>query len=162
MDVCLSRADRATTRRGARPQAAGARPGGEPGATTTTGATGAAPVNRDVWATLFGDASSKIDDGTRPEPFNFTPMGVNPISSGSPHVRPMGRTCGEPDEIKKNTHPKIFTALFGEQATTATTVADTSDASTPAAVATPFSCRVRGGRHVRREHTGGGGHPVHL
>ena len=51
---------------------------------------------------------------TRPEPFNFTPMGVNPISSGSPHVRPMGRTCGEPDEIKKNTHPKNITALFRE------------------------------------------------
>ena len=52
-------------------------------------------------------------------PFNFTPMGVNPISSGSPHVRcnPMGRTCGEPDEIKKHTHPRcIATALFrGEQ-----------------------------------------------
>ena len=42
-------------------------------------------------------------------------MAVNPISSGSPHVRPMGRTCGEPDEIKKNTHPKKFTALFREQ-----------------------------------------------
>ena len=28
----------------------------------------------------------------------------------------MGRTCGEPDEIKKNTHPKKFTALFREQA----------------------------------------------
>ena len=28
----------------------------------------------------------------------------------------MGRTCGEPDEIKKNTHPKMFTALFREQA----------------------------------------------
>ena len=40
------------------------------------------------------------------------PWGINPISSGSPHVRPMGRTCGEPDEIKKNTHPKYFTALF--------------------------------------------------
>ena len=52
---------------------------------------------------------------TRREPFNFTPMGVNPISSGSPHVRPMRRTCGEPDEIKKNTHPKNFTALFREQ-----------------------------------------------
>ena len=48
--------------------------------------------------------------------FNSTPMAVNPISSGSPHVRPMGRTCGEPDEIKKNTHPKSFTALFREQA----------------------------------------------
>ena len=53
--------------------------------------------------------------GTRREPFNSTPMGVNPISSGSPHVRPMGRTCGEPDEIKKHTHPKHFTALFREQ-----------------------------------------------
>jgi len=53
--------------------------------------------------------------GTRHEPFNFTPMAVNSISSGSPHVRPMGRTCGEPDEIKKNTHPKNFTALFREQ-----------------------------------------------
>ena len=30
-------------------------------------------------------------------------------------VRPMGvhRTCGEPDEIKKNTHPKNITALLG-------------------------------------------------
>ena len=49
------------------------------------------------------------------EPFNSTPMAFNSISSGSPHVRPMGRTCGEPDEIKKNTHPKKFTALFREQ-----------------------------------------------
>jgi len=34
--------------------------------------------------------------GTRHKPFNSTPMGVNSISSGSPHVRPMGvhRTCG--------------------------------------------------------------------
>ena len=34
------------------------------------------------------------------------------ISFGSPHVRctPMGRTCGEPGEIKKNTHPKNITA----------------------------------------------------
>ena len=54
--------------------------------------------------------------GTRCEPFNSTPMGVNPISSGSPHVRPMGRTCGEPDEIKKNTHPKNITALVRDQA----------------------------------------------
>ena len=54
--------------------------------------------------------------GLGPEPFNFTPMGVNSISSGSPRVRPMGRTCGEPDEIKKNTHPKNFTALFRVQA----------------------------------------------
>ena len=52
--------------------------------------------------------------GTRLKPFNSTPMAVNPISSGSPHVRPTGvhRTCGEPDEIKKNTHPKNIPALF--------------------------------------------------
>ena len=55
--------------------------------------------------------------GTLREPFNFTPMGVNPISPGSPHVRPMGvhRTCGGPDEIKKNTHPKNITALFRDR-----------------------------------------------
>ena len=47
----------------------------------------------------------------RVEPFNYTPMAVNSISSGSPHVRPIGRTCGEPDEIKKNTHPKISPLL---------------------------------------------------
>ena len=50
---------------------------------------------------------------TRPEPFNSTPMAVNSISSGSPHVR------GEPDEIKKikkNTRPKNITALVREQA----------------------------------------------
>ena len=50
--------------------------------------------------------------GPRPEPFNFTPMAVNPVSFGSPHVRPMGCTCGEPGEIKKNTHPKYITALL--------------------------------------------------
>ena len=50
--------------------------------------------------------------GTRREPFNFTPMGVNPISSGSPHVRPMGRTCGEPDEIKKIPIRNIYTLFF--------------------------------------------------
>ena len=40
--------------------------------------------------------------------FDSTPVGVNLISSRPPHVRPMGvhRTCGEPDEIKKNTPPK--------------------------------------------------------
>ena len=31
----------------------------------------------------------------------------------------MGRTCGEPDEIMKNTHPKNITALFREQASDA-------------------------------------------
>ena len=47
-------------------------------------------------------------------------MGVNPISSGPPHVHPTGRTCGEPDEIKKNTHPKYVTALFFRAGTTRT------------------------------------------
>ena len=42
-------------------------------------------------------------------------MAVNSILSGSPHARPMGRTCGEPNEIKINTHPKTFTALFRER-----------------------------------------------
>ena len=57
---------------------------------------------------------SSTTGSTRPEPFNFTPMGVDSLSSGPPHVRPMGvhRTCGEPDEIKKNTHPKNMFALF--------------------------------------------------
>ena len=43
--------------------------------------------------------------------------GSGPVSSGSPHVRPMGvhRTCGEPNKIKKNTHPKGITALSREQ-----------------------------------------------
>ena len=60
---------------------------------------------------------TKTAPGTRHEPFNYTHMGVNSIPSGSPHVRPMGvhRTCGGPNEIKKNTHPKIFTALFHGQ-----------------------------------------------
>ena len=43
-----------------------------------------------------------------------TLMAVNSISSGPPHIRPMGvhRTRGEPGEIKKNTQPKYITALF--------------------------------------------------
>ena len=55
---------------------------------------------------------ARTKNRTRREPFNFTPMGVNPVSSGPPHVRPIGRTCGEPDEIKKNTHPKNITTFF--------------------------------------------------
>ena len=45
------------------------------------------------------------------------PIAPNPVSSGSPHVRPMGvhRTCGEPDEIKKDTHPECIAALAREQ-----------------------------------------------
>ena len=41
-------------------------------------------------------------------------MGVHSISSGSPHARPMWAlsTCGEPDELKKNTHPKILPVFF--------------------------------------------------
>ena len=59
------------------------------------------------WLTILGrDLPEVVDDeqgdenecsGTRPPgPFNVTPMAVNSISSGSPHVRPMGvhRTCG--------------------------------------------------------------------
>ena len=43
-------------------------------------------------------------------------MAVNPISSGSPHVRCTPTcalsTCDEPDGIKKDTHPKNITAFF--------------------------------------------------
>ena len=42
-----------------------------------------------VWQ-LFQDGPGNV---TRREPFNSTPMGVNSISFGSPHVCPMGRTC---------------------------------------------------------------------
>ena len=43
----------------------------------------------------------------------FHPMGVNSISFGPPHIRPMWAlsACGEPNEIKKNTHPKNLPAL---------------------------------------------------
>ena len=51
---------------------------------------------------------------------NSTPTGVDSISFGSPHVRctPVGvhRTRDEPNEIKKNTHPKNATALLRGQA----------------------------------------------
>ena len=66
-----------------------------------------------LWSTHY---SKYIVLGTRREPFNVTPMAANSIPRGSPHVpiRTMGvhRTCGEPDGIKKNTHPKNATALF--------------------------------------------------
>ena len=44
-------------------------------------------------------------------------MGVNSMSFGSPHVHPMWAfsSCGEPNEIKKNTHPTNITALFRVQ-----------------------------------------------
>ena len=55
-------------------------------------------------ARLPGYAGRGVDHapGTRREPFTSTPMGVNSIPFGSPHVRLMGvhRTCGEPNEIK--------------------------------------------------------------
>ena len=41
-----------------------------------------------------------------------TPMAGNSISFGSPHVRPMWRTCGELNKIKKNAHPKNITSHF--------------------------------------------------
>ena len=69
-----------------------------PDLTTTT----TTPPAQAVWSSM------------RRDPLNSTPMGVNPISSDFPHVRPMGvyRTSGEPDKIKKNTRPKYITALF--------------------------------------------------
>ena len=53
-----------------------------------------------------------FQQGPRRGAFNFTPMGVNSISSGSPHVRPMGCTCGEPDEIKKKYPPEMCYRSF--------------------------------------------------
>ena len=56
-----------------------------------------------------------IEHHVRREPFKSTPMGDQSDFvrlSARTHVRPMGRTCGEPDEIKKNAHPKYFTAFF--------------------------------------------------
>ena len=46
-------------------------------------------------------AAGAVAFGLQREPFNFTPMAVN-----------VGRTCGEPDEIKKNAHPKNITPFF--------------------------------------------------
>ena len=44
-------------------------------------------------------------------------MGVNSISPAHLHVRPVGvhRTCRWAGEIKKNAHPKDFTALLRDQ-----------------------------------------------
>ena len=53
--------------------------------------------------------------GTRGEPFNSTTMGGKSTSPAHLHARPTGRTCGEPGETKKNTHPKNITVLFREQ-----------------------------------------------
>ena len=70
------------------------------------------------WVVLLGAPWPDCWSGYAPRAVQFHPHGgVNPISSGSPHVRctPMGRTCGKPDEIKKTTHPKWFTPLFRDQ-----------------------------------------------
>lgn len=40
------------------------------------------------------------------EPLNYTPMGVNSISSDHLHVRPTGRTCRWSDETKKICPPE--------------------------------------------------------
>ena len=40
------------------------------------------------------ELGKELQNGTRRGRFNFTPIWVNSISFGSPHVRPMGRTCG--------------------------------------------------------------------
>ena len=90
--------------------------GGSYAGNTSATAAGGAPLQFRGAVILEAVVAALLGAGTRHEPFNFTPMAANPITSGSPHVRPMGRTCGEPDEIKKNTHPKYFTALFREQA----------------------------------------------
>ena len=52
-----------------------------------------------------------------PAPLNASPMAVNSIPSGPPHARPVWApgTCGEPNETKKNTHPKIVTPLLYDQ-----------------------------------------------
>jgi hypothetical protein len=75
-------------------------------------------TSEDWYMTAFGIHEAGGPGSTRREPFNSTPMGVNPIPFGSPHVRPMGvrRTCGEPNEIKKNAHSKCITALSRVQA----------------------------------------------
>ena len=62
------------------------------------------------------DLQQKTTECTRRGPFDLTPIGVNSISPAHLHVRPMGRTCRWAGEIKKNTHPKFFPALFREQA----------------------------------------------
>ena len=68
---------------------------------------------KDNWAAVLDRSATNdrhaVRVASRSSP---PPWGVNSISPGSPHVRPMWtlstRTCGEPelDEIKKNTHPK--------------------------------------------------------
>jgi len=66
----------------------------------------APPCAGSVHAAKRSDAS-EID-----VPFNNPCAAVNSISFGSAHVCFMGRTCGEPNEIKKNTHPKKLPLFF--------------------------------------------------
>ena len=78
----------------------------------------------------FGGSTFPNLWGTRYEPFDSTTMGAKSISPGSPHVRctPMRAlsTCGEPDEIKKHTHPKHITAPLHAQAPGTRTALSTS------------------------------------
>ena len=57
----------------------------------------------DYWIAITGSATCGHRQsrglGTRRKPFNITPMAVNSISFGPPHVRPRGRTC---DGLKKS------------------------------------------------------------
>ena len=90
-----------------------------------TRSTSSAPWTRCLWRTTVltwttGASSSSSSASacsgrcrccTCREPFNSTRMGVDSIAFGSPHVRPMGRTCRRAGELKKNTHPKQSTAF---------------------------------------------------
>ena len=50
---------------------------------------------------------------TRPEPFNSTPMGINSISSGSPHVRPMAWGVRVVSQTKsRKSPPEIYYRSF--------------------------------------------------
>ena len=69
-------------------------------ATFVAGASGQLVKRTGPWASQPDAVSGKLAvaiEGTRPEPFNFTPIGVNSISPAHLHVRPthihMGRTC---------------------------------------------------------------------
>ena len=78
-------------------------------------------------------------EGACLQPFNSTPMGVNSISSGSPHVRPMGVhcTCGEADEIKKHTQPETYSPPSRGQVLGSSTVLMASGSSSKRALRPP-------------------------
>ena len=78
--------------------------------TCTDGGGDTAKIVADAGSDSWNQAPTRCFGGrmcTHRGPFNSTPTqwGVNSISFGPPRVCPMGRTCGEPNEIKKNTHP---------------------------------------------------------